>query len=41
MNGEDYTFITDTDLDDNPRPVDGDGDGTAITDMGAYEYQIP
>jgi hypothetical protein len=28
-----------TDRDGFPRPVDGNGDGTAVTDMGAYEYQ--
>jgi hypothetical protein len=28
-----------TDRDGLPRPVDGNGDGTAVTDMGAYEYQ--
>jgi hypothetical protein len=29
------------DFDGNIRPVDGDGNGTAITDIGAYEYQPP
>jgi hypothetical protein len=31
----------DHDLDQTPRPLDGDGDGTAITDMGAYEFEQP
>lgn len=27
-----------TDIDGNPRTLDGDGDETAVTDIGAYEY---
>ena len=26
------------DLDGNPRPLDGDGDASAVTDMGAFEF---
>ena len=35
------TGAPDHDLDQTPRPQDGDGDGTAITDMGAYEFEQP
>lgn len=32
--------ISSIDLDGNSRPIDGDNDSYAITDIGAYEYQL-